>query len=783
MKRLTLIVSVLVMFTAENLLSQTTTAYSPDALTTSDYARAEQFVYWNAEKLTAGTSVQPKWVDDNRFWYRNQVFGGHEFIMVDAGARTRRPVFDHDQLAAALSAAGEENYEAGHLPFDEFEFTSSGEIQFWTDTFERWQCDILSYSCSGPDSVARVTDEIKSNDGAHTAFSRGENLWVRNTSTDEERQLSQGGELHYGYGVVPEGCCSEITNRRSGYKPAPVLQWSPNGRRIATHRYDERDIKDLHLLEAAVGRPILHSYRYAMPGDSVIPQWELYVFDVETGEGVRADRAPMVARSIGRGNDNAGPVWTNVQWSSDGERVFFVDGTRDYKTQTLMEMDASTGVSRSVIVENGDTYVELNQLTSLTPNWQVLDNGREVVWFSERDGWGHLYLYNVENGQLKNQVTSGSWLVLDLLYVDDESRQVYFTAVGREPDRDPYTRHLYRASIDGGGVTLLTPEDMDHEVSVSPGGRFFVDTYSLRSEAPMTVLRDVEGRVLMTIEEADIDPLLEAGWEPPVRFVAKARDGVTDVYGYLWLPPDREEGMRYPIIDYVYPGPQIGPIRSPGFTTGPRGQGHAFAELGFVAFSVDAMGTPFRSKAFHDIYYEDMGDNGIPDHISALKELALTYPVDLDRVGIFGHSGGGFASTDAILRHPDFFKVAVSGAGNHDQRGYSSKWGEKYQGLLTHNGDGTDSFDSQANQNLAANLKGKLLLHYGTLDDNVHPNMTIVVANELMKHNKDFDMLVFPNRNHGYAREPYLIRRTWDYFVEHLMGSKPPREYKLVQPN
>jgi dipeptidyl aminopeptidase/acylaminoacyl peptidase len=286
----------------------------------------------------------------------------------------------------------------------------------------------------------------------------------------------------------------------------------------------------------------------------------------------------------------------------------------------------------------------------------------------------------------------------------------------------------------------------------------------------------------MTVEQADISRLLEAGWEPPVRFRAKARDGVTDVYGFLFLPPDAEEGVMYPVVDYVYPGPQIGPIRDAGFTTGPRGQGHAYAELGFIGFVVDAIGTPFRSKAFHDGYYANMGDNGIPDHISALKELALTYPIDIDRVGIFGHSGGGFASTDAILRHPDFFKVAVSGAGNHDNRGYHFPWGEKYHGLVTERDDGTDNFDSQANQNLAANLKGKLLLHYGTLDDNVHPNMTILVAQELIKHNKDFDMLVLPNRNHGYAREPYIIRRTMDYFVEHLMGSEPPKGYEIKEP-
>ncbi len=750
--------------TATGGVAQETIPYAPASVSASDYARAEQFLFFNAPRLTSGTQVAPRWVSDDRFWYRNQVFGGHEFIMVDAAARTRAPVFDHDRLAAALSLAADTSYEADALPFDEFEFVETGGIRFHTAATKRWECDISAYTCVGPDSIPRVTNEIESPDGGLAAFSRDENLWVRDTSSDDERRLSSDGEEYFGYGVLPEGCCTEVTLRRQGFDAPPVAEWSPDGSRIATHRYDERGVESLHLLEAATGRPILHSYRYALPGDSIIPTWTMHVFDAASGSHVAADMEPVPGYFAGP--DTA---WVNVQWNAGGDRVYFTHHARDFKTQTLVEVDAATGATRDVIVETGPTYVELNQFTGLPLNWRILDNGNEFVWWSERDGWGHLYLYDLATGRVKNQITSGSWLVLHLLYVDESARQVYFTGMGREAGDDPYRRQLYRASLDGGAVTRLTPEDANHDVST-------------RADAPITVLRDLTGRPLMTVEQADISPLLGAGWQPPVRFRAKARDGVTDVYGYLFLPPVMEEGVRYPVVDYVYPGPQIGPIRSSGFTAGPRGQGHSYAELGFIGFVVDAIGTPFRSKAFHDGYYGNMGDNGIPDHISALKELALSYPIDIDRVGIFGHSGGGFASTDAILRHPDFFKVAVSGAGNHDNRGYYHPWGEKYQGLLTENDDDTDSFDSQANQNLAANLKGKLLLHYGTLDDNVHPNMTILVAQQLIEHNKDFDMLVFPNRNHGYAREPYLIRRTMDYFVEHLMGSKPPSGYEIKRP-
>ncbi len=454
---------------AQIAIAQTTTPYAPEALSATDYARAEQFVHWNAEKLTSGTSVAPRWLDANRFWYRNQLFGGHEFIVIDAAARTRRPAFDHDRLAAALSEASEKTYDAGQLPFDEFEFTASDRIRFWTGDLERWECDVSSYGCTGPDSVARVTHEIVSPDDALAVFSRDENLWVRDLETDAERQLPTDGEPHFGYGVAPERCCQEITNRRTEFRSPPVAEWSPDGSRIATHRYDERDVEELHLLETATGRPILHSYRYALPGDSIVPTWGLYVFDASTGEGVRAEIDPMVGNFAG-----ADTTWAAVQWSADGERVYFAHHARDFKTQTLVEMDASTGATRPVIVETGDTYV--NQLTGLPPAWRVLDSGQEVVWFSERDGWGHLYLFDVASGQMKSRITSGPWVVLELLRVDEGARQVYFTAVGREPGRDPYRRHLYRASLDGGGVTLLTPEDMDHAVGVSPDGRYWTRT-------------------------------------------------------------------------------------------------------------------------------------------------------------------------------------------------------------------------------------------------------------------------------------------------------------------
>jgi len=751
----------------------------PAQVSTNSYARAEAYLPWNAVTLTSGTEVTPRWIGPDRFWFRGRRMDGYEFVLVDPAKLSRGPAFDHERLAAALSMAADTAYTGRKLPFTEFEFVRDGRaIQFQVADSIRWTCDIVAYSCSGPDSAAAFPRyEIRSPDGKWAAFEKNENLWVRNLESREETPLSTDGATDWGYAVVPEGCCSEITNRRRKFRPPPVLKWSPDSKRIATHRYDERNVEKLYLLETATGRPKLHSWHYAMPGDSVIPAFEIYVFDVAAKKGVKVqvDKQP--------GNFTAADsVFPEVRWTEDGSSLFVTTRSRDWKKWELFRADPADGSVKRVLTESGRTYREVNQFPFRGgPNWRPIRNGAEALWWSERDGWGHLYRYDVASGKVLNQVTTGQWLVVDLLSVDETLGWVYFTAVGREAGLDPYYAQLYRVKLDGTSLTRLTPENDDHQISASPSGKYFLDVHSARDAAPISVVRTPDGRVLQPVETADISRLIGTGWRPAVPFRARARDGVTDVHGYLYFPSRMDSGAKYPVVDYVYPGPQVGAVFSRNFTVGAPGYGSALAELGFIVFTVDAMGSPLRSKAFHDAYYANMTDNGIPDHISALRELAARYPqMDLDRVGIYGHSGGGFASTDAILRYPDFFKVAVSSAGNHDNRGYAFGWGEKYQGLLEKKGTG-DSYDSQANQGYAANLKGKLLLTYGTLDDNVHANMTLRVAEELIKANKTFDMFVFPNRNHSYAGEPYVIRRTWDYLVQNLRGETPPADY-LIRP-
>jgi dipeptidyl aminopeptidase/acylaminoacyl peptidase len=363
--------------------------------------------------------------------------------------------------------------------------------------------------------------------------------------------------------------------------------------------------------------------------------------------------------------------------------------------------------------------------------------------------------------------------------VDEKNRVLYFLAVGREKARDPYFIYFYRVNLDGSGLTLLTPEDGNHDITLAPAGKYFVDSYSKPDFPPVAVMRDDTGRQIASLERVDIRALLSTGWKPPVPFIVKARDGVTDLYGLRFEPTNLDSSKKYPIINHIYPGPQTGSVGSRSFSAA-RGDCQALAELGFVVVELDGMGTPWRSKKFHEAYFGDMGDNTLPDQVSAMKQLAAKYPwIDIDRVGIYGHSGGGYAMADAMFRYPDFFKVGISEAGNHDNREYEDDWAEKWQGLLQKNPDGTTNYDNQANQLVAKNLKGHLLLAHGTMDNNVPPYNTLLVVNELIKANKDFDLLLLPNRNHGFGNEPYMVRRRWDYFVRYLLGGEPPQGYEM----
>ncbi|MDX1494563.1 MAG: DPP IV N-terminal domain-containing protein, partial [Longimicrobiales bacterium] len=607
---------------------------------------------------------------------------------------------------------------------------------------------------------------VVSPDGRRAAFTRDHNLWIVDLETGLETQLTTDGIEDYGYATNNAGW---IRSDR------PVLVWSPDSRRIATFQHDARGVGMMYVMSTEVGHPELDAWRYPLPEDTVIFRIHRVVLDLDRPAGahvVRLDMEPDQHRSTCSDHVECGGRLGDLEWSDDSSEFAFVSSSRDHKVAQVRIADASTGEVRDVFREVEETFYESQS------GWRYLSGSNEILWFSQRDNWGHLFLYDSETGALKRKVTDGEWNALDIREVDEGARTVTFVGNEREPG-DPYFEYLYRVGLDGGEVTLLTPDSANHEVTLSPDGDFIVDSYSTPVTPPVTVLRDRDGEVLMTLQDADITQLVASGWQPPIPFQVKARDGETDLHGLLFRPTDFDPDRSYPVVNYLYPGPQSGSVGSRSFRSSHRDL-QSIAELGFVVVELDAMGTPKRSKEFHEAYYGNMGDNGLPDQITGIRQLAERHPwIDIERVGIFGHSGGGFASTAGILRYPDFYKVAVSQAGNHDNRNYEDDWGEKWQGLLEVYPDGSTNYDNQANQLVAGNLKGKLLIAHGTLDTNVPPSNTLLVVDALIEANKDFDLLMLPNRGHGFGNEPYMMRRRWDYFVRHLLGAEPPPAYQI----
>jgi len=741
------------------------------ALTAEDYARAERRLGTTMNRAVVGQVSRETWIDDGRLWYRRSTGeGGGEYLMVDPKRRTRQPAFDHAAVARALSAAADTTISSADLALQELEPVAGGLELTFTVGRRRFVCASPAGTCAlspETDRSAPPRNSVVSPDETKAAFVRDHNLWVRDLATGQDTRLTTDGVENFGY----------ATNNAGWVKSdMPVLVWSPDSRRIATFQHDGRAVGMMYLVNSQVGHPKLEAWKYPLPGDSAIFTIQRVIIDVPSARVVRLQMPPDAHRSTVCDHVVCGRTWTDVAWYPDGSHLAFVSSSRDHKVATLRIADTETGAVRDVLEERVATQYEsgLDQ-----ENWRVLPASNEFVWFSERDDWGNLYLYDLTTGALKHQITTGPGPVLQLLGVDERARTLTYTAAGREAGRDPYFQHLYRIGFDGKRQTLLTPEDANHDVTLAPGGEWFVDRWSTPVTPPTTVLRDARGRQVMALEQADLSRLLALGWQPPIPFTVKARDGETDLHGLMYRPSQFDSTMRYPVLNYLYPGPQTGSVGSRSFSAA-RGDKQAIAELGFIVVEVDAMGTPVRSKSFHDAYYGDMGDNGLPDQVAMLRQLGARHSwMDLDKVGIWGHSGGGFASTAGILRYPDVYKVAVSQAGNHDNRTYEDDWGERYQGLLESNPDGSTNYDDQANQLHVENLRGKLLIAHGSMDNNVPPNSTLVLVDALMKANKDFDLLLLPNRRHGFGNEPYMMRRRWDYFVRNLLGAEPPQGYEI----
>ena len=742
-------------------------------LTTQDYARAARFMPYATAPLVDHDVERVHWLGDRRFWFLDHDSWGDHYRVMTAPGGLITAAFNQDKLAAALGKAVGKPVSASKLAVTGIRIEGGGRFEI-TRKGKHYRCDLSGAPrCIGRASLIKSGKEpgILSPDRKLEAFIRNWNLWVRNTASGKETPLTFDGVRNFGYATDNAGW------RQSRH---PVLNWSPDSTEIATYRQDQRRVGDMYLVSARVGHPTLKKWKYPLPGDSHVFLIEPVVIDVTARKVVPLQLRPQ-QRLSSLCDDiscKANGHWDDAQWAPDGKTLALATTSRERRHEWFRIADARTGAVRTVFEDSVATYYR-SGIDAVS--WRYLPRSSQAIWYSERTNWGNLYLYGLKTGKREHPITTGRGDVTAVLHVNPKTRTVWFRAVGRTPGINPYYQQLWKASLSGGRATLLTREPCDHVISMSPDGRYFVDSCSTPTQPPVTTLRDARnGRILATVARGDISRLKAIGWQPPQLITVKARDHKTTLYGLLFKPTSFDPHKRYPIIDYIYPGPQIGSVSTFHFEPS-RYDDQSLAELGFIVVAIDGMGTPYRSARFQRLWYGDMGDNTLPDQVAALKELGARYPwIDLDRIGIWGHSGGGNATADAMFRYPDFFKVGWAESGNHDNRDYENDWGEMYQGLLARGTDDKTNYDNQANELLASHLKGHLMLTYGTLDDNVPPESTQIVVQALIKANRSFDMIAIPNVRHAYLyATPYITRRRWDYFVRHLAGDVPPGNFAL----
>ena len=597
----------------------------------------------------------------------------------------------------------------------------------------------------------------------------------------KETQLTTDGEEYYAYSVhLRDESKKEYQDAEKDRKdfraPAVGVVWSRDSKRFALERSDERKVADLWVINSlAEPRPTLETYRYDMPGETNVTQSEIYAFDIATRSHVKIKAERFKDQSIGISSaeltahdretmDKFVPMWL----SKSSDKLYFTRDSRDRHKLDVCVADPVTGNVTVLIEERLNTYIDTEPI-------RLVNDEKGILFWSERDGWGHWYLFD-DTGKLKNQITQGEFMAQRIEGVDEKSHTLYFGACGKEQGEDPYYTHLYRVQLDGKNLKMLSPGDSLHAASMDDAAHFFVDNSSRIDAAPVSVLRDNNGNKLVDLETADVTALIEAGFKYPEPFKVKADDGITDIYGVIYKPFDFDPNKHYPLIEYVYPGPQTEAVSK---TFSPRSGNVALAQLGFIVIEVgNRGGNPQRSKWYHNFGYGNLRDYGLADKKRAAEELALKYPwIDLDRVGIWGHSGGGFMSTAAMLVYPDFFKVAWSESGNHENNVYNRWWSESHHGIKeVTDKDGQVHFEYSIDKNsdLAKNLKGHLMLTTGDIDDNVHPANTLRLMNALIRANKRFDFFMFPGQRHGYGdMSEYCFWMRCDYFSKYLLGLAP----------
>jgi dipeptidyl aminopeptidase/acylaminoacyl peptidase len=749
------------------------------------YQRAAEIQAAIAHRWILNENVVPHWIaGHDQFWYRRELADGHRFTTVDAATGAKADAFDHARLAKALGERTGKSFDPNALPLYKLSIDADGVVRF-TTLGKAWRLDRAQ--AISEDAAPRGNYAL-SPDGKLGVFSKDANLWVEDMNTGAQTQLTFDGETYYAYGAPPAA--------RAASAPAPSVVWSPDSKRIFTAQTDDRKVLDLPMIDFAPEngvRPTLFHTRTAWPGDENVTTFRLVIIEAATGRQTAARYPPVPAVRMNDSPMEGNRVW----WGADSKVAYFVDVERGEKVVHVVAVDALSGDVRELFSERSDTYMELGSVVYEPASIRALPKSNELIWYSERSGWAHLYLYSLATGKLVRPLTSGNWVVRDILGVDENRRSVYISIAGRTLRKNLYYREIAKVDLDTGAMKILSSSDEDHEVleqggisneeadlellagadpkslvGFAPSGDYFVETVTTASMPAKTVLRDREGRLVATVEVGDASRVPRF-WRWPQTVSLTSADGKTEINGLVFKPSGYDPGRKYPVIDYIYGGPQIANVPT-GFAQNAYLEAASLAELGFVTVMIDGRGTAQRSRGFHTASYGKAETaSNLDDHLAGIGQLAALDPaINASRVGIIGFSAGGYMAASAMLRYPDFFKVGIAAGGNHDQRLFWSTWGERYEGYPV-----GDNYKQQANLTYASQLKGKLLLIHGLLDIGCHPAAVFQLEQALIDHNKDFDLLLFPRSHHDIPG--YGTRRTWDYFVTNLAGESAPPEFLL----
>lgn len=773
----------------------------------ANYALAERFSAKRVNQMVFSTQITPNWFrDSDKFWYSWRTPQGTRYYIVDPAKGTRNEVFDMDRLAMQVTEFVRYPFEAKHLPIRDLRLKDDKEFTFsiisGLNNDRDTTCFRYEIATARLDTVAKEKGKYPrwasvAPNGEFGVFAKGSNLWVmdstslRKAAKDEkdstivEHRLTTDGIRQFGYGYGNYSGDTEADSTKRHY-PGDLV-WSPDSKRFATMKWDVRKLDDLWVINSVSDkRPKLESYKYQMPGEPG-PKGYLYIFtmnDGRTGASARQvksqafkDQEVSLQSARRTAKDNYLDYWKN-EWLGDNTGFYMVRQSRDLKRLDLCRVDVDSDSTKTIISERERTYVEYRAPF-------LIGGGKQILHWSERNGWANIYLYN-SDGTLVRNLTEGAFHVEDILGVNEKEGYILLSACGVNKDENPYQMHTFRVPLTGGALQQLDMNDMDVLSTASDDAKFFVANYSRVDWTPAVALFSATGKRIADLETADLSLLFEAGYKFPERFKVKAADGVTDLYGAMYKPYDFDSTKVYPICDYVYPGPQVEANNiswSRGFTRTDR-----LAQIGMIVITVgNRGGHPNRSKWYHNYGYGNLRDYGLEDQKYAIQQLGARHPfIDLDRVGIHGHSGGGFMSTAAILKYPDFFKAAVSCAGNHDNSIYNRWWSEQHHGVLEKidKGDTTFVYSIQTNPEIASNLKGHLMLVHGDIDNNVHPANTIRVVNALIRANKRFDMLILPGQRHGFGdMNEYFFWRMADYYAEWLIGDSERWKPDITQMN